>query len=196
MTKASDTRSTILNKAFELIYKNGYQATSIDDILATTKVTKGAFYYHFKNKDEMGLALISEVMYNAMRPALVDSLVSSKDPVKDIYKMMKNLLLANPFMQVKYGCPANNLIQEMAPLSSQFSKALSVLVNEWEKALQASLSNGKKAGLIRKDINTKQAANFIMSGYGGVRILGRLHANTDSYKVYLKELKRYLEGMK
>lgn len=43
MNKAESTRLTILEKAFKLIYEKGYQTTSIDDILATTKVTKGAF---------------------------------------------------------------------------------------------------------------------------------------------------------
>jgi TetR/AcrR family transcriptional repressor of nem operon len=62
MKKAATTRLTILQKAFELIYVKGYQTTSIDDIIATTQVTKGAFYYHFKNKDEMGLAIINEIL--------------------------------------------------------------------------------------------------------------------------------------
>jgi len=60
MSKAQDTRMTILRKAFELIYRQGYQATSIDEIIATTAVTKGALFYHFKNKEEMGLAIINE----------------------------------------------------------------------------------------------------------------------------------------
>lgn len=66
MKKAEATRMAILEKAFDLIYKQGYQATSIDDIIATTRLTKGAFFYHFKNKDEMGIAVINEVMYNGM----------------------------------------------------------------------------------------------------------------------------------
>jgi TetR/AcrR family transcriptional repressor of nem operon len=62
MKKAESTRLNILQKAFELIYVNGYQTTSVDDIIATTKVTKGAFYYHFKTKDEMGIAIINEIL--------------------------------------------------------------------------------------------------------------------------------------
>lgn len=195
MTKATGTRLTILQKAFDLVYTNGFQATSIDEIIATTKVTKGAFFYHFKNKEEMGLALIREVMYHAMHPVLVKPLLDSQNPVKDIYEMMEELLMANPFMQVKYGCPANNLIQEMAPLSQKFSRELAVLVEQWEGALEASIKNGKKSGQIRKDVQPKQVASFIMSGYGGVRTLGRLYNNTDPYKSYLKELKSYLKGM-
>jgi TetR/AcrR family transcriptional repressor of nem operon len=70
MSKAANTRITILQKAFELIYSKGYQTTSIDDIIATTQVTKGAFYYHFKTKDEMGVAIIEEILKPTMLEAV------------------------------------------------------------------------------------------------------------------------------
>jgi TetR/AcrR family transcriptional repressor of nem operon len=89
MSKAANTRTMILTKAFELIYKQGYQATSIDNILATTQVTKGAFFYHFKNKDEMGLAMINEIIYPGMYATLVKPLLDSKDPVNEIHEMME-----------------------------------------------------------------------------------------------------------
>lgn len=57
MSKAQAIRSDILRRAMKLIYRQGFQSTSIDDILATTHVTKEAFYYHFKNKEEMGIRL-------------------------------------------------------------------------------------------------------------------------------------------
>ena len=72
ISKAATTRLNILQKAFTLVYKNGYRATSIDEIIATTQVTKGAFFYHFKNKDEMGLAMIYEVLYSSMQDALIN----------------------------------------------------------------------------------------------------------------------------
>ena len=195
MDKAQKTRLNILQNAFELVYKNGFQATSVDEVIATTKVTKGAFFYHFKNKNEMGLALIKEVMYINMYPALVQPLLEAKNPITAINRMMEELLLMNPFMRVKYGCPANNLIQEMAPLSKDFSKALSVLTNEWENALKSCINKGKKSGLVATNVNAQQVATFIISGYGGIRILGRLTNNTDCYKIYLSELKRYLKNL-
>ena len=62
MSKAAATRHDILEKAFQIIYTKGYQTTSVDEIIAATKVTKGAFYYHFRNKDEMGVAIINEIV--------------------------------------------------------------------------------------------------------------------------------------
>ncbi len=195
MSKAAATRLVILQKSFRLIYANGYQATSIDDIIATTKVTKGAFFYHFKNKDEMGLAMIKEIMYPGMYQALVQPLTDSQDPVTEIYAMMKGLLLTNPFFDVRYGCPAINLIDEMAPLNKQFNKALSILVLEWQKAIEASLNAGKTSGKIGREIDAGQTAYFIMSGYGGIRNLGKIYGKT-CYTSYLSGLKTYLMSLR
>lgn len=195
MNKASATRLSILHKAFELVYANGYQATSVDDILAKTHVTKGAFYYHFKNKDEMGLALIKEVLYPGMRDALIQPLLQSDDSTSEIFRMMKSLLQENAFFHVKYGCPAVNLIEEMGGAHAGFRKALKALFNEWQQALQQSIEQGKKSGQLKKEVNAEQVALFIATGYGGIRNLGKLFGK-DCYAVYLKELKIYLNGLK
>lgn len=195
MSKAAATRLSILHKAFELVYANGYMTTSVDDIIAQTKVTKGAFYYHFKNKDEMGLAMIKEVLYPGMIEALIKPLLHSKDSTAEIFRMMKTLLQDNPFFQVKYGCPAVNLIEEMGGSHTAFRKALSGLFNEWQKALEQSIEQGKTSEQLRKDVHAKQVALFIATGYGGIRNLGKLFGK-DCYVLYLKELKVYLNGLK
>lgn len=196
MKKSEATRRLILEHAFDLIYKNGYQATSIDDIIATTQLTKGAFFYHFKNKEEMGLAVINELMYDGMYKEMTQGLATSANPADDLYNLFYNLLMLNPYMQVKYGCPANNFMQEMAPLNDNFNKAMAKLVTEWHQCIEACIRNGQANGIIRKEIVPAQVAYYIMSGYGGIRILGKVYNTTACYEVYLKELRRYLDDLK
>jgi AcrR family transcriptional regulator len=93
MKKSAATRLMILQKAFELIYAKGYQTTSIDDIIATTKVTKGAFYYHFKTKDEMGLAIINELLKPQLTAGFIEPLQNNENPLEAIYQLMQHLLL-------------------------------------------------------------------------------------------------------
>lgn len=195
MKKSDETRKVLLQKAFELIYIHGYQSTSIDDIIATTQVTKGAFYYHFKNKDEMGLAVINEIIASEMHSAFVLPLENSEKPAKDIYKTMEHLLYGVPFMKAEYGCPAANLIQEMSPLNSDFNIALSQLVDKWHEALQSSITIGKKIGKMRSGIDEEQVSYFILSGYWGIRNFGKLYGSSECFEIYLKELKRYLKAL-
>lgn len=196
MSKAANTRLTILNKAFELIYSKGYQTTSIDDIIANTQVTKGAFYYHFKNKDEMGIAIIDEILRPTMLESFINPVKSSVNPIDDFYNMISYLLLEDPFLQVKYGCPVGNLTQEMTPWNTKFSQALSELVNLWIENIEKAVIKGQDSGLITKNVNGRQVAFFMMSGYWGIRNFGKLQDDNSCYIVYLKEFRNYLNGLK
>ena len=196
MKKAAVTRLMILRKAFELIYIKGFRATSIDDIIATTQVTKGAFYYHFKQKDEMGLAIINELLKPSLIQGFIEPLQGEADPLEQIYSQMHYLLIENKFLKPEYGCPVANLTQEMMPWNKLFGQALNELAKKWERELIAKIDYGKKNGVIRNDINTKQAVIFILSGYWGTRTLGKLASNQAPYRTYLKELKKYLDSMR
>lgn len=195
MTKSLATRHTILEKAFDLIYTKGYQATSIDEIIATTKVTKGAFYYHFKTKDEMGLAVIKEIVQPTMQGGFIQLLQDAKNPAREIYDVIKTLLFDNPFLKLEYGCPAGNLAQEMTPWNIAFGKALSALILECQLTIESCIKKGKINGTIRKNVNTQQASYFIMSGYWGIRNFGKVYNSSDCYHAYLKELKIYLNNL-
>lgn len=196
MKKSEATRSMILHKAFELIYVKGYQTTSIDDIIATTQVTKGAFYYHFKTKDEMGLAIINEVLKPTLARSFIEPLQGEQDPLNAIYNLMDSLLMKNEFLKVEYGCPASNFTQEMTPWNSEFNKALNELTREWTEAITATIERGKKSGVIRKEVNAKQVTTFVLSGYWGIRNLGKLENSKKVYISYLKQLKIYLNSLK
>lgn len=196
MKKAAATRLAILQKAFELIYTKGYQTTSIDDIIATMQVTKGAFYYHFKTKDEMGLAIISEILKPTLQSSFIAPLQNHQNPLEAIYELMENLLMKNDFLKVEYGCPASNLTQEMSPWHNAFSRALNDLTQQWIEVMTAAIEQGKQNGYVRDDINPNQATLFIMSGYWGIRNFGKLKNSKDVYLSYLKQLKIYLDSLK
>lgn len=195
MKKAAATRLHLLQQAFELIYRKGYQATSIDDILATTKVTKGAFYYHFKNKDEMGLAIINELLKPILATSFIEPLQSAENPLDAIYNLMHGLLLENDFLKVEFGCPAANLTQEMTPWNADFSSVLNELTQQWSELMTSVLEKGKQTGVVRKDVEAAQVTLFVMSGYWGVRNFGKLANNKAVYLPYLKELKSYLHSL-
>lgn len=195
MKKSEITRQMLLQKAFELIYVKGYQSSSIDDIIATTNVTKGAFYHHFQHKEEMGLALIKEYMQSTMQDMMLSRLRDSENPLEDIYHLMRNLLLESPILQAKYGCPTHNLIQEMAPLNAAFKQALFEMTEQTKTALTDILESAKSNGIIRRDVDCKQVTLFIVAGYAGIRNIGKLYDDDSCYHDYLALLKDYLMGL-
>ncbi len=196
MKKAQATRQAILQKAFEMTYASGYQTTSIDTIIAATQVTKGAFYYHFQNKEEMGTAIINEILKPALKSNFTKALQSAQNPLDAIYNLIHHLLLENDFLKMEYGCPAGNLAQEMAPWNAVFTALLNELTQDWLALMTRALKKGKAAGFVRADVNPKQVTLFVMSGYWGIRSFGKLEKSRSIYLPYLKELKSYLHTLK
>ncbi|MFM2287767.1 MAG: hypothetical protein RL684_910 [Pseudomonadota bacterium] len=49
-------RGALLDAAHTLVRRQGWAATSVDQLCATAGVTKGAFFHHFATKDELGIA--------------------------------------------------------------------------------------------------------------------------------------------
>ena len=52
----TDARTKLLDAAFAVIRRNGYAATSVDELCRAAGVTKGAFFHHFKTKDDLAVA--------------------------------------------------------------------------------------------------------------------------------------------
>lgn len=196
MKKSEQTRQQILQTAFELIYVRGFQTTSVDDIIAKTQVTKGAFYYHFKNKDEMGLAIINEILKPTLSDTFLNPFETNENPLEAIYQLMHILLLETPFLRVEYGCPAANFTQEMAPWNETFRVALDELTLRWNEIMSNAIENGKLKGFVKQETQSSNVTTFIMSGYWGIRNFGKLTNDKNTYLPYLKELKSYLNSLK
>lgn len=57
--KRRSTKNRIIKSAWNLFYKNGYEHTTVDEIIAASKTSKGTFYHYFKGKE----ALLNTLSY-------------------------------------------------------------------------------------------------------------------------------------
>jgi TetR/AcrR family transcriptional repressor of nem operon len=77
----SKTKDRIIEITTELVLENGFAGTSIDQILQKTKLTKGAFFYHFSSKSELGLKLMEHFIQQDM--ASLDQALQSAHKFSD-----------------------------------------------------------------------------------------------------------------
>ena len=59
--EAEKTRQSILRAALDLFVEKGYERTTFEDVAARIRLTKGAVYWHFKNKSELFAALVADM---------------------------------------------------------------------------------------------------------------------------------------
>jgi hypothetical protein len=142
----------------------------------------------------IGLAMIEEIIYPSLTEGIIKPLAKTLDVIEEIYGIMHTLLMDHSFFKVEQGCPAVNLIEEMALVNTNFHRSLSHMTMEWQVALKDALDRWKGLGRLKKDVETAKVALFIISGYRGIRNTGKLYG-TPCYEVYLQELKRYLYSL-
>lgn len=58
MAPKPDTRDRIIDTAEALLFKQGFAGTSLNDVIKATDLSKGAFFHHFKGKDELAHAVL------------------------------------------------------------------------------------------------------------------------------------------
>jgi TetR/AcrR family transcriptional repressor of nem operon len=194
MLRLTPMRDQILQKSFDLIYEKGYEATTVEDIIALSNVSMSALNYYFATKEQIGLAMINELIYPEVSEAIIKPLGKAVDVIEEIYAIMETLLMHDGFFKVEHGCPAVNLIEEMAIINSDFHQSLKQMTMEWQDALKDALDRWKKFGRLKKDVNTANVALFVISGYRGIRNSGKLYGKS-CYEIYLQELKRYLYSL-
>src|ERR1700675_1095048 len=56
--RALETREKILQAASYLIALKGYHDAKLEEVLDTAQVTKGAFFHHFRDREDLGFAVL------------------------------------------------------------------------------------------------------------------------------------------
>jgi hypothetical protein len=70
----------------ELFYKNGYYNTSIDEILKSLSLSKGAFYYHFQSKEDFFVSIVQNLIVRKVYSMLIEPIEGKENPFPVIEK--------------------------------------------------------------------------------------------------------------
>ena len=72
MAKKSNTKSKIVSAAWRLFYEQGYDATTVDEIIKESGTSRGSFYHYFDGKDALvgSLAYLFDEKYEALIPEI------------------------------------------------------------------------------------------------------------------------------
>lgn len=190
------TRYRILEAAFLEMYRNGFQGMRLDEVLAATGLTKGALYHHFPNKLALGYAVVEEVLLPTMEALWLQPLRNARDPFEGLIKAIEQLPDGKPGEILRYGCPLNNLAQEMSPLDEGFRQRLDRVFNMWRGETRAALEQARKAGIIRKDVDTDETATFIMAAVEGCIGIAKNAQSMERLKTCNRGLIQYLQSLK
>jgi TetR/AcrR family transcriptional regulator, transcriptional repressor for nem operon len=190
------TRERLLRAAFRKVYKSGFQSASVDEILATANVTKGALYHHFESKEALGYAVIDEVVATFPRERWLLPLERSKNknPINALIGIVKEIP-ARP-KDVKSGCPLVNLAQEMSSLDEQFRKRLERIFHSWRAGIVVALRSGQSQGTVRRDLVPEEAASFLIAMVEGYEVLAKNAQDPKVWNMGIRNIVDWLNSLR
>lgn len=146
------TQKAIVAAAAELFARNGFGATSLDDIAAVLGATKGALYYHVKNKEEI-LRLIYLTVLTASEEPLRRIVEADLPPGEKLQQAIEHQAAVaadrSPSMTVFY--------REQPHLTGPFAKEIILRKKAYERYFEQIIEEGQAAGVFQTSIDPKIA---------------------------------------
>jgi AcrR family transcriptional regulator len=162
------TQKAIVAAAAELFAERGFGSTSLEDIAEVLGVTKGALYYHVKNKEEILRLIYLSVLTVAEEP--LRHIVESDLPaVEKLHRAIEHHIEVSadrsPAITVFY--------REHPHLTGPFAREITLRQKDYEHYFEQIIEEGLAAGAFKADSDPK----IIMFG-----ILGMCHWLSQWYK--------------
>ena len=148
--KSRNTKTKIVSAAWELFYKNGYDDTTVDDIVELSGTSKGSFYHYFESKDALldSLAYLFDDKYEE----LMDRIPA------DMHSFDVLLFLNRELFDLIDNRIDQNLIAKL--YSTQLTKKgeKSLLDNDrlYYKLLRRIVSEGQEKGELTKELTVNE----------------------------------------
>lgn len=161
-----DTRSIILQTAIALFKEKGYENTSVIDICDKCGITKGTFYYHFANKDELTFEFYEQLFSNY--PDLMSELLMIENPKEQLWRVMEfsidsTIELTPQVLKALMISDIQNGLEFFSPFKT--SHASSLRESQYKMQIQL-ISKGQRTGDIKPGDPDLMLTTFIAALIG------------------------------
>lgn len=172
----NNTRQQIIETAFLLFLKKGFKAVRLSDIERAAKITRGTFYYHFTNKEEVlkeGIHVYYALL-NTQRLEEFERISTLREYVDLTIRKLTDIdnYSARTFSSEIPEILCLSLIVEVIALFPELKKVVMTSKMVRLSKLEQLILNAKRAGELRNDIDTSiLAKNLLNIGVGVINYL-------------------------
>ena len=164
---------TALERAMELFWSKGYEATSLDDLCEVTGLSRSSLYATFGNK--RSLLLQSVDRYVEQRNPRMAALLAQPLPIRDAFAALAgqfiDQIVSGPGRR---GCFLGNCAAEL-PRSDRAALArVRRALESTAATFRDALARAKARGELRADVDVDALARFLTAGFQGLRLVGKV----------------------
>ncbi|CAI0873510.1 TetR/AcrR family transcriptional regulator [Serratia entomophila] len=161
----------IADAAMRVFWQRGYAATSIQDLVEGTGLSRSSLYSTFENKQ--GLYQQALRRYEAVTAANVKLLSGAGSPRELIREFLARIAEDELGDPQRRGCLVANATLELAGHDPAVAELVAHNFQRLQKALEALLERGQQSGDVAVTRSPRALAHFFVNTAQGIRVFGK-----------------------
>ncbi|MEO7588252.1 MAG: helix-turn-helix domain-containing protein [Arachnia sp.] len=194
------TRERFLQAAERLVIDNGFAATSLDQLISTTKLSKGAFFHHFDSKLDLARALVeryadADISHLEMALTEVAAIPDASDRLISFIRIFEDS--ADELMGAQSSCLYVAILTERQLVETGTSEGIGRAIAAWRNALSELIKEAVEARRPdwRDDLDPDALADHVFVTFEGAFILCRAEGDGRHMRAQLTILRQLLEAL-
>lgn len=187
-----DARTRLLEAARDVIRERGFTATSVEDLCKAAGVTKGAYFHHFKTKEDLGVAAAAywaETTSAFFQDAPYHDHADPYDRIIGYVEFRKQIIDGD---LAEFTCLVGTMAQEVYDTHPAIRDACAASIFGHAATLEPDIAAIMKARGIKADWTPASLAAHTQAVLQGAFILAKATGDRAIARESVDHLKRYL----
>jgi TetR/AcrR family transcriptional repressor of nem operon len=188
-----DTRTRLLDAALHVIRAQGYSATTVDDICGAAELTKGAFFHHFKSKEDLAVSAAAHFSDMAERLFAAAPFHALADPLDRVlgYIDLRSAILAGPLPE--FTCLLGTMVQEAYDTRPAIRQACDTYISVHAAGVAKDIAAAKALYAPEAPWSAESLAFYTQAVLQGAFVLAKAKGGPDVARECVAHLRRYFE---
>lgn len=186
--------SEALEKAIQVFWKKGFNATSMEDLVVGMGINRASLYDTFGDKKQLYMAALLQFQRIGQRQngtILTRTILTPKEKIRAILETQLEQSLLDPDHK---GCFLANATAEMALQDPDVQRFVCQNIEMVEAAFEKLILDGQQIGDIRADLDARFAASFLTNYLHGLRIISKTVPDPEKMRAGLRMALGLLDG--
>ena len=166
----------VLTKAMNLFWKQGYSATSVQDLVSHLGINRASLYDTFGDKEKLFLKAFQN--YRKTNTEGIIQFLESQDNVKEGFRQLFEMAIEDSVNdQEKKGCFVVNTTTELIPCDKKIFEIIQENRKTFEAIFLNYLKSGEVKGQFKKGKDLPAIATLLFTLYNGLKVVSKVNSN-------------------
>ena len=163
----------VLAKALDVFWAHGYDATSMNDLMGATGLTKGSLYKGYSDKKSLFMRALDSYLIRA-NETLNETAATSESGRSALENIFSSVVRMSTCGGMRRGCFSVNSAIELAPHDADVRNRLRRNTLQKEKTIATIIRRGIADGSLRNTLDPEITASYITTLMNGLQVRGKL----------------------